>query len=519
MGARPAQVVPGIVGLIVSLPVVGAPLVADRTHGTRPVLRFLTWRQIAGRLLAVRGITAWGTYLPFRRLDRSEIAAVAGKGGGSGRRTVAGFDEDPTTMAVEAARRALAGDVPPPGTLMSVSVNPAYADKTNATTIHAALRLPAPTVALDLGLSARSAMAGLLLAAEGRGTTLIASGDIRVGRAGSADESGGGDAGAAIVIGDHADDAPVLAEIVGSASRTAEFVDRWRTPGEPFSKMWDDKFSQVMYGPLVTGSFESALAAAEVDRDAIAMVAVAAPTARLGAALAKQLGVDRVLDDLGATVGQCGAAQPGLLLAHLLESSSAGDVVALVSAADGADTLVLRVTESVVERSPLGPTVVAQADGGAPVSYGRFLAWRGLLEIDPPRRPEPQRVSATAAARSDVWKFGFVGSEDPATGDVQLPPARVSSDGERTDEMVARPMADATGTIATYTVDRVAYSPSPPIVFAVVDFDGGGRLPLEVCDCDEGEIEIGLHVEMTFRRLFTVDGIPNYFWKARLARG
>ena len=45
-------------------------------------------------------------------------------------------------------------------------------------------------------------------------------------------------------------------------------------------------------------------------------------------------------------------------------------------------------------------------------------------------------------------------------------------------------MADATGTIVTFTVDRLAYSPSPPVVFAVVDFDGGGRLPVELTDVD-----------------------------------
>jgi len=73
--------------------------------------------------------------------------------------------------------------------------------------------------------------------------------------------------------------------------------------------------------------------------------------------------------------------------------------------------------------------------------------------------------------------------------------------------------------VATFTIDRVAYSPSPPIVFAVVDFDGGGRLPIEVCDCDPDEVAIGMRVELTFRRLYVQDGIPNYFWKARPARG
>ncbi len=79
-------------------------------------------------------------------------------------------------------------------------------------------------------------------------------------------------------------------------------------------------------------------------------------------------------------------------------------------------------------------------------------------------------------------------------------------------------MADATGTIVTFTIDRLSYSPSPPIVFAVVDFDGGGRLPIELTDVDPGEVAIGGRIELTFRRLFTADGIANYFWKGRLVR-
>ncbi len=107
----------------------------------------------------------------------------------------------------------------------------------------------------------------------------------------------------------------------------------------------------------------------------------------------------------------------------------------------------------------------------------------------------------------------------PTDGTVFMPPSRVSFDGERTDEMTAAPMADVEGTIATFTVDRLAYSPSPPIVFAVVDFDGGGRLPIELTDTDADEVKIGGRVEMTFRRLFTADGLHNYFWKGKLIRG
>ena len=189
-----------------------------------------------------------------------------------------------------------------------------------------------------------------------------------------------------------------------------------------------------------------------------------------------------------------------------------------VTCADGAQVVVVRTTAALAGLRP-ARTIADQLATGAPVTYGRFLSWRGMIDIEPPRRPEPARPSGTAAARTVDWKFGFVGSRDPQTGDVFLPPVRVSADGLRTDEMEPIPMADVCGTIATFTVDRMAYSPSPPIVFAVVDFDGGGRLPIELTDTDVEEVAIGGRVEMTFRRLFTADGIHNYFWKGKLLRG
>ena len=78
----------------------------------------------------MRGVVGWGSYLPHWRLERADIAAFVGQGGGKGTRTVASYDEDPSTMAVEAARR-IAG-VDTADVLMFASTAPAYADKTNA---------------------------------------------------------------------------------------------------------------------------------------------------------------------------------------------------------------------------------------------------------------------------------------------------------------------------------------------------------------------------------------------------
>ncbi len=464
----------------------------------------------------MRGITGWATYLPHRRLDRGEIGKFVGQGGGRGTRTVAGFDEDTTTMAVEAARRVV-GTSHADLLLFGTSF-PAYADKTNATVVHAALRLASDTPVLDLGQSTRSATGGILLAARSVGTVLVVAADVRTGLPGSAEEAAGGDAASALLIGEDSSAQPVLAEVLGTASVTEEFVDRWRAPGEARTKVWDERFAELTYGRLGQQAWNAALTAAGVTAQQVSAVAVAGPTARIASSLAAKLGAARVVDDLTSTVGSCGAAQPGLLLVALLEQATPGQVIALVSLADGADVVLLRTTDALAGHLA-GPTIGAQVAAGAPVAYSKFLAWRGTLAVEPPRRPEPARVSATAAARSHDWKFGFVASRDRETGQVYMPPQRVSADGSRTDAMDARPMADVAGTVATFTVDRVAYSPSPPIVFAVVDFDGGGRLPIELCDCDAAEVFIGMRVELTFRRLFVQDGLPNYFWKARPIRG
>ena len=54
------------------------------------------------------GLIAYGTYLPAHRLQRAQISAALGAPAGKGTRAVAGYDEDATSMGVEAARRALA---------------------------------------------------------------------------------------------------------------------------------------------------------------------------------------------------------------------------------------------------------------------------------------------------------------------------------------------------------------------------------------------------------------------------
>jgi 3-hydroxy-3-methylglutaryl CoA synthase/uncharacterized OB-fold protein len=454
----------------------------------------------------MRGIQSWGTYLPYRRLDRSTIAAVAGGGGGKGTRTVASYDEDTTTMGVEAARRALrAKPHATPDALWFATVAPAYLDKTNATAIHAALRMPRTTGAYDAVGSVRSALGALRAALASDGSALVVASDLRSGLPGGPDEATGGDGAAALLVGDDA-----AAEVIAWHSTTEEFVDRWRTPGDNRSKLWEERFGEMRYTSLGIEACEGALKEAGLVADQVDHLIVTGAHTRATTAVAKKTGVasERIVDGLAATVGFTGAAHPALLLAAALERAQPDQTIALVVLSDGADAIILRTTAA-LGTLHIAASVADQAGSGAPITYGKYLASRGLLSVEPPRRPEPARPSSSAAGRAIDWKYGFVGSQG-ADGTVHLPPA--PSDDE------ARPMAEATGTIVTFTIDKLAYSPSPPVVFAVVDFDGGGRVPIELTDIDPGELAIGGRVEMTFRKLFTADGIHNYFWKGRLVR-
>jgi uncharacterized OB-fold protein len=85
--------------------------------------------------------------------------------------------------------------------------------------------------------------------------------------------------------------------------------------------------------------------------------------------------------------------------------------------------------------------------------------------------------------------------------------------------MLPERLANTRASVATFTIDRLAYSKSPPVVVGVLDFDGGGRIPVELTDVDPGKVQVGDRVEMTFRRMYAAGSVQNYFWKARPIRG
>jgi hydroxymethylglutaryl-CoA synthase len=464
------------------------------------------------------GILAYATYLPHYRLARQAIAASLGGPPGKGTRRVASYDEDSTSLGVGAARRLpAAADL---AALYFSTTTPAYLDKTNASAIHAALGLPPQVGAYDAGGAVRSATGMLAAALAAPRSSLLVAADIRTGLPGGEDEREGGDGAAALLTGPGSGAQPVIAECLAVASATGEFLERWRVPGEAFSRRWEDRFGVHALLPHAGQAAGSALAAAGVAPGSVDHLIVTGTHSRAAATFAHMAGTrpEVLTDDLASTVGNTGAAHPALLLASVLDVARPGAVIVLVVLADGADVLVLRTTDA-LEQHRAAPSVAEQAAAGAEVSYVDFLTWRGLLPRQGPRRPDPQQPAAPPSLRSEAWKFGFTGSRCRNCGTRHLPPQRVCLSCGAVDQMDSERLADVPGTIATFTVDRLAFSPSPPVVAAVVDFDGGGRYRCELTDVDPAAVTIGSRVEMTFRRLYEADGVQDYFWKAKPRAG
>lgn len=466
----------------------------------------------------MRGIIAYGAYVPYFRLQKSAITEALGTGGGRGTRAVASYDEDATSMAVEACRNLQRNspDGLTPDAIYFATTTPPYLDKTNANVIHAALDLPSRVFAGDVAGSPRSVNAALRSALASSRPTVVAASDVRTGRPGSADEANTGDAAVAWLIGSD-DDGPVIAEWVGGASATEEFLDRWRLPGWDYSRVWEERFGEHAYLPLVTEAAEAAFKECSIEPADVDRVVIAGLHARALRGAARAAGVDgaKVVDDLSMTVGQTGSPHAGLVLASALDVAEPGETIMVIHLVDGVDVGFFRTTDAISAYTSTAPVAAQVEAGNDSLDYNAFLTWRGFLDREPPRRPDPEPPAAPPSFRSDRWKYAFVGSRDRSSGAIHLPPQRVSVKGGAVDDMEPVPMADVPATVVTFTIDRLAFSLSPPTIAVVIDFDGGGRFQCQLTDADPDNVKIGDRVSMTFRRLMTADGVHNYFWKAR----
>ena len=481
------------------------------------------------------GISAFGAYLPRLRLQRKAMAAANAwfnpsiNSQGKGERTMANWDEDSVTMAVEAARDALPEGKDPLssrghiGALYFASTTMPFADRQNAGIVSAALSLSEDIHTIDVTGSQRAGLSALIASLEkvASGSTqvaLVASGDRRATRAGSVQEFQFGDGAAAFVVSRE----KVAARFIGCHSMSLDFVDHFRGDGEEFDYNWEERwirdegFSRIV-PRTVKGLLEkTGASAAAIDHFILPCV-----FAKLDQQLAVKCGIDpsKVRDNLAASVGECGTAHSLLMLAHALENAKPGEKILVAAFGQGCDAVLFEVTSEIEKAKPQRGVKGSLARRKEETNYMKWLAFNGLIEMEKGMRAEKDNKTAlTVTYRKRDMLFGLVGGKCDKCGTAQFPRTRicVNPNCRAVDEQKPFSFADLTGKVLSWSADYLTYSQDPPQHYGMVTFAEGGRFLAEFTDTDIGSVDSGSLMRMVFRVKDFDErrGFRRYFWKA-----
>ena len=480
------------------------------------------------------GITAYGAYVPRRRLQRKAIAeanawfAPGLVGGAKGERAMANWDEDSVTMAVEAGRDCLPSTDPLKDrahvdAIYFASTTMPFADRQNAGIVAAALGLSHEISAFDVAGSQRAGLSALIAALDGAksGRTkaaLLVAADKRNARAASAQELAYGDAAAALALGE----TDVIATFLAGHSTTVDFVDHFRGEGEDFDYAWEERWVRDEgFTKIVPAGVKALLAKAGVAGADIAHFILPCPFAKLDQAIAKQCGIDpaRVHDNLASVVGDSGAAHALLMLVHTLESAKPGEKILVAQFGQGCDALLFEVTPAIGNLPKRNGVTGSLSRRKEETNYLKYLAFNGLVTLEKGMRAEiDKRTALSVLHRKSDMLLGLVGGKCTICGTAQFPRSRicVNPNCKATDSQEPYGFSERQGTILSWSADFLTFAMDPPNHYGMVTFAEGGRLMADITDVDQGQIDSGAKLRMVFR-VKDVDekrGFKRYFWKA-----
>ncbi|MFW6146779.1 MAG: hydroxymethylglutaryl-CoA synthase family protein [Thermodesulfobacteriota bacterium] len=477
----------------------------------------------------MNGIVSYGGYLPVNRIDRKVILGSMGwlKQASSlkGQKCVANWDEDSLTMAVASAMNCLESrDRDSVGSVYFASASSPFRERGCAAIIGTALDLKENLQTADFSGTTGSGTAALIAALNGigensSGQALVCASDVRLGKPGSSQELSFSDGAASLLVGSTG----VIAEYEGSYSVAYDFPDHWRTEYDRTDRAWEDRFGREEgYRKFLFESISGLLAKYTISPRAIAKVAFPGMYPRDHAQIGKRLGFepDQLQDHLMADMGNIGSPYPFMLLISALEDAHPGDKIIAAGFGSGSDALLFTVTEEIEnQKGPnRGVKRYLESERELP-SYEKYLAFRNIISPEGGIRADDVPFTALSL----IWRdrkeiLGLCGSRCKRCGTPQYPAQRVcvNPDCGAIDEMEPYRFSHRKGTVFSFTGDLLAFTPIPPAIYALIDFDGGGRFWFDVTDCNLEEMVIDMPVEMSLRRRY-IDkqrGIVSYFWKA-----
>ena len=473
------------------------------------------------------GITSYGAYVPLYRLDRMVIFSAIGWAAPAapqpGEKAVANYDEDSISMGVAAAIDCLNGSDREKieGLYLATTTSP-YKERQGAGIVATALDLCPDirtadfTDSLKAGTIALNSALDAIKGGSAKNVLVVAS-DSRLGAGAGLAEQAFGDGAAAFLLGDEG----VIASLEGSYSITADLVDVWRSDVDTFVHTWEDRFIRDEgYMKLIPEAASKLMAKYNLGPTDFAKVAFYGPDVRTHGAIARRMGLtpEQVQDPLLTTIGNTGAASSLMMLVAALEDAKPGDKILVVSYGNGSDAVYFQVTDAIEKARDRKAIKRHLASKKQLTSYEKYARFRDTLPIELTARATAAPTSMSALWREHRGVTSLVGSKCKRCGAPQYPSQRICAnpDCKAIDEMEPYRFSDKKARLFTYTGDNLAFSPDPPAVYGMVDFEGGGRSMFDVADCVLEELSVDMPLEMSFRRIFRNDaqGVSNYWWKA-----
>lgn len=470
------------------------------------------------------GITSFGCYIPAYRLSRDELTRAWKTRSTAEQKAVACYDEDTITMAVASGIDCLKGTEGQvvDGIYLGTTTSP-YAEKLSSAVIAVAIDCPPQAGTVDITNSLRAGTTAINCALDaiksGRMTSvLVIASDGRLGTPRGEFEGLLGDGAAALLFGDSG----VIATVEDSYSITNEMLDVWRTDKDTYLRSWEDRFIITQgYNKIVEETVTVLMEKAGLAPKDFAKVILYAPDIRSHTNLAKKLGFDiksQLQDSLISSIGHTGVASPLLMLIAALEKANPGDLILFASYGDGSDAFILKVTEEIENfRNDHGVEKYLQSKT-IPINYEEYLQWRGQIDLQPLRRLEYMPPSAVALYRERKQILSLYGQKCRRCGTVQYPAPKICVNCQARDEFDDYKLSDKKAEVVTFAKDYATTIDYPPKIVCVIDFEGGGRMQAELTNHEPDEIQLGLPVDMTFRKLLDVRGIHLYFWKCKPIR-
>ncbi len=476
------------------------------------------------------GIASFGGYIPRLRLSRKAIVDANGWFNASLRayakaeRAICSWDEDSLTMAVDAARDALA-DRPREGmkALYLATTSAPFEDRQNAGIVAEALRLGKDLNTMDVGASQRAGTTGLIaaldaVAARG-GPVLYVAADKRRAAAASPAELLYGDGSPALVL----DRGDGVARFLASRSASVDFVDHFKGKGRDFDYNWEERWIRDEgYLKIVPPVIEAVLEEAGLKPSDIAHFCMPATLPRVVQSISKQIGVAEtsVRSNLDGQCGDTGTAHPLVMLVHALQEAKPGERLLVASFGQGCDALIFEATAALPAMQKARRGIVGSLKRRKEeTNYARYLAFNDLIKMDRGLRAEVDKQTPLSTLyRNKDMLLSLIGGKCERCGTVQFPRTNicVNPNCRAHHSQVEQPFSEFGGTVMSFTADNLTYCPDPPAHYGMVQFAEGGRMMVDFSEVDVGRVEVGMKMRMVFR-IKEVDparGFTKYFWKA-----